>query len=187
MNGIERLIPVGLALGCLAAAGCDSVRFTKVESPDLTSFSARAPTPPEPQPVTEAEPEARWQVVDVSAKAPLRKKLVAVQVAVNAGADGASALRSAATSQLMAKLMTGGFTSLVDLSSAPGVNAEVTRTGGGSTVVLSGALHQVLQVATPLRADYVLSVSFATLPASQSSKQVRYALSDKDVQEYQAS
>ena len=183
MNSSCRAIALGVCLSCLALVACDSVRFAKVELPNMSAFSAKLPSAPDPHPVTLADGELKWQIVDASAKAPLRKKTVGVQVAAGHG-DGEQLQRAARTSQLMARLMTGGFASLIDLSCAPHVNAEVTRGGAGNSVVLSGPLHQVLPVASPLRADYVLSVSFAALPAARSSKQIRYSIGDQDMQAY---
>ncbi|HNY81033.1 MAG TPA: hypothetical protein PL046_25800 [Polyangiaceae bacterium] len=176
---------------CLSAllgsvASCDSVRFTPVAAPSLLGFQASPPSVPEAQPVVEPDTPLTWEVLDRTAKAPFRRKLVGVQAAMRTDDAKSERRRGALTSMLLARLMDDGFQSVMDLAAASEIDAEVSRSQGGASVKLSGKLDQVLTVASPLRADYVLTLTFAALPAAMSRKTVRYEVPEEQLAEYRA-
>jgi hypothetical protein len=70
----------------------------------------------------------------------------------------------ALTSILQARLMDDGFQSVMDLAAASELVADVSRSQAGAGVKLSRKLDRVLAVASPLRADYVFTLTFAAVP-----------------------
>jgi hypothetical protein len=186
--GALLVVPLGLA-------GCSSVMFGNVPEPNFAPVGTAvsqvtAPTPPVAEKVPQPVTPTAWSVVDLTAKAPLRKKLTAVRVTLNkngpGGAPQVQANSGLLTASLLTRLMAAGFTSVQDLSSAPRVAAEVERTGTGGRVVLRGTLADVVPVAAPLRAEHVLTVRFVVLPAASKSQATRFAISEEVLAAYDA-
>jgi hypothetical protein len=85
MRKIRFLLVISALLGSVAS--CDSVRFTPVTVPSLAGLRVSPPTLPEPRPVVEPDTPVAWDVLDRTAKAPSRRKLVGVQATMR-HADG---------------------------------------------------------------------------------------------------
>ena len=179
-----RFLLLSALLGSVAS--CDSVRFTPVAAPSLPGLQASPPNVPEARPVVEPDTPVAWEVLDRTAKAPFRRKLVGVQATMRTGDAESERKRGALTSMLLARLMDDGFQSVMDLGAASEIDAEVSRSQAGASVKLSGKLDRVLAVASPLRADYVLTLTFAAVPAAMSRKTVRYEVPEAELAEYRA-
>lgn len=166
------------SLATASLCACATTPFSTPQRPSVAELRAVAPRAPEPHAKAEATAESRWASNDRSAKAPLRKKLVGVFVAGNQS--------DALTARLLVGLMGKGFTHLSDLSAAPAITAEITRTSGGGLTKLASTLDQLLAVASPVRAEYVLLVRFASLPATGPGQLVRFELAREDGAAYAA-
>jgi hypothetical protein len=189
-------VQVAVGLASTVCGGCASVAFNSVQDPNLAPMTTAAgqltaPTPPTAQKLAAAEPQTIWSVVDLTNKAPLRRKLMAVRVTLDRPpqTDKAAAQANSGmlTASLLARLMAAGFGSVQDLSTAPRVTAQVERTGPAGNVTLSGTLADVVPVAAPLRADNVLSVRFVVLPAASMSQSTRYTIGEDLLAAYEES
>ncbi len=147
---------VGAALLVGASGACTPPPFPVVSAPSIPALSANVPAPPKLQPSPTSK--VAWKVVDRSNKVPLRKRSVGLRMS----SGRASSLESD-TAQLMVAMMGKGFASLVDLSGAQAVDAEITRTTAGNTVILRGKLDAMIRVNNPLRTDFTLLVSVVGL------------------------
>ncbi len=179
-------VPLSILL-LVSGSGCSDVRFARVERPTLPALRAAAPTPPESKVRPAPAPDSRWQAIDGTAKAALHRKLIGVEVAVEGGlGERAGFGRGALTTALMARLFKKGFGSLLDLSSADKVTAEVQRRDVQTTTTLRSTLGELLAVAAPLRADYALRVRFVGIEVS-AAREIHYALAEQDLASYQTS
>lgn len=130
-------------------------------APVTSALTEKVPDVPKPRPTSTGKVSGAWKVVDRSNKLPLRKRSLGLKV--SRGKVVSVEVAGADTAQLMMAMMGKGFSSLVDLSEAQSIDAEVTRAAAGNTVTLRGKLDAMLRVNSPLRTDLTLLVSVVGL------------------------
>jgi hypothetical protein len=131
------------------------------------------PPPPEPQRLDEARLE--WQIVHLSNRFSVRKKAIAVRASMMR-ADGSEANATLLTLSLLGRLMEAGYGPLQDLSTADRVQVEVERGLGAARIKYVGTLADVTPIASPLRAEYVLTVSLLVAPAPGKMRTSRFTV-----------
>jgi hypothetical protein len=141
------------------------------------------PAPPEARPIDEAQ--LKWRVVNLSERFSLRKKTTAVRVTMTR-ADGSEANATMLTLSLLGRLMEAGYGPLQDLSTADRVQVEVERGLGTAKVKYIGTLADITPIASPLRADYMLTVTLLVAPGPSRTRISRFTVDAEAMAAYRA-